>query len=72
MTPPALKGIIYTPTQILTVTGNGTFGQSSIFMPMIADQIAFSGSSVAQVESNADTVTAVSMPTLSGGPRLTH
>ena len=67
-----LKGILYTPTQVLEVTGNGTFGQSSIFMPMIADRIAFSGSSVVQVESNSDTITAVPMPTLSGGPRLTH
>jgi hypothetical protein len=45
-----IMGAIYTPTQFIEVIGNGTFGQSSPFMPMIADRVSFSGSSVTQSE----------------------
>src|SRR4051812_15570622 len=45
-----LRGGIYLPTQTLSVTGNNSFGSRSDFMPIIADQISFSGSSAAQLD----------------------
>jgi Flp pilus assembly protein TadG len=66
-----LKGAIYTPTQILSVTGNNSFGQQSDFMPLIADQISFSGSSVAKLDVTA-MATVAPLPTLTSGARLTQ
>jgi Flp pilus assembly protein TadG len=66
-----LKGAIYTPTQVLSVNGNSSFGQTSDFMPLIADQISFSGSSVARLDLTA-MPTAAPLPTLASGARLTQ
>jgi Flp pilus assembly protein TadG len=48
-----LTGAIYTPTQTLTVSGSGSFGQASAFMPLIADQIKFAGSSTTHADLSA-------------------
>ena len=66
-----LKGAIYTPTQKLEVTGNAGFGDQSSFMPMIADVVSFSGSSVIQSDVK-NTQIALPMATMSSGSRLTE
>jgi len=66
-----LKGAIYTPTQKLVVTGNAGFGDQNSFMPMIADTVSFSGSSVIQSDVK-NTQTALPMATMSSGSRLTE
>lgn len=48
-----LTGALYTPTQGISVTGNGTFGQGDTSMPIIADRISFSGSSVVKLDVSA-------------------
>jgi hypothetical protein len=64
-----IKGVIYTPTQQLTLTGTGTFGQTSPFMPLIADQIKISGNAGASSDVTAmDTVQPV--PFVSTSARL--
>jgi Flp pilus assembly protein TadG len=45
-----LVGAIYTATQTVSVTGGSGFGQQSQLMPIIADQIKFSGSTTAKAE----------------------
>jgi hypothetical protein len=45
-----LKGAIYMPKSRVEVTGNGTFGVSSPFMPIIADTVKMSGSSVQKTD----------------------
>lgn len=47
-----LTGAIYTPTQTLTLNGGSSFGQSSAFMPIIADQIKFAGSTTTRVDTS--------------------
>lgn len=37
-------GGIYTPTQIVTLQGGSGFGQTSSFMPVIADRVRVAGS----------------------------
>jgi Flp pilus assembly protein TadG len=66
-----LKGAIYTPTQKLEVTGNAGFGDQSSFMPMIADVVSFSGSSVVQSDVK-NTQIALPLATMSSGSRLTE
>jgi Flp pilus assembly protein TadG len=66
-----LKGAIYTPTQSLEVTGNAGFGDQSSFMPMIADTVSFSGSSVIQSDVK-NTQTALPMAMMAAGSRLTE
>ena len=66
-----LKGAIYTPTQKLEVTGNAGFGDQSSFMPMIADVVSFSGSSVIQSDVKNMQI-ALPMATMSSGSRLTE
>ncbi len=64
-----IKGVVYTPTQQLTLTGTGTFGQTSPFMPIIADQIKISGNAGASSDVTAmDTVKPV--PFVPTGARL--
>lgn len=64
-----LVGAIYTPTQSLKVNGNGSLGQASPFMPLIADQILFSGS--ATVRAKTDQMEPVRpLPPPPGGIRL--
>ncbi len=38
-----LKGAIYAPTQLVRMNGNGTFGQTSPFMPLIAERLILTG-----------------------------
>jgi hypothetical protein len=45
-----LKGAIYMPKSHVEVTGNGSFGVSSPFMPIIADTVKMSGSSVQETK----------------------
>ncbi|HVL71161.1 MAG TPA: pilus assembly protein TadG-related protein [Beijerinckiaceae bacterium] len=45
-----LAGAIYTPTQRITVSGTGGFGQASQLMPLVADQLKFTGNSVTKVD----------------------
>jgi hypothetical protein len=45
-----LVGAIYTATQTVSVTGGSGFGQQSQLMPIIADQIKFSGSTTANAD----------------------
>mgnify|MGYP003584081175 CR=1 FL=1 len=45
-----LKGAIYMPKSRVEVTGNGSFGVSSPFMPIIADTVKMSGSSVQKTD----------------------
>ena len=45
-----LVGAIYTATQTISVTGSSGFGQQSQLMPIIADQIKFSGSTTAKAD----------------------
>jgi Flp pilus assembly protein TadG len=52
-----IVGAIYAPTQSITVNGSSTFGQATPFMPIIADQIKFAGSTTARAD-----VTAVKTP----------
>jgi Flp pilus assembly protein TadG len=60
----SIMGALYAPSQFIEVTGNGTFGQSNPFMPMVADRVSFSGSSVTQSEVTA-------MKTVAPIPRFT-
>jgi hypothetical protein len=48
-----IKGAIYAPTQTVSINGSGSFGQSSDFMPLIADQIHITGSSVVESDLTA-------------------
>jgi Flp pilus assembly protein TadG len=63
----ALRGAIYTPTQGLTVTGNN-FGQPNAFMPIIVDQVKFTGSST--LRATSDTQVARPLPRVGGSARL--
>ena len=45
-----LVGAIYTATQTVSVSGGSGFGQQSPLMPIIADQIKFSGSMTANAD----------------------
>ncbi len=45
-----LTGSVYLPTQTLTINGGSGFGQSSSFMPIIADQVKFAGSTTARAD----------------------
>ncbi len=45
-----LVGAIYTATQTVSVSGGSGFGQQSPLMPLIADQIKFSGSMTANAD----------------------
>ena len=64
-----LKGGIYLPTQSLSVNGNGSFGQQSEFMPLIADQLSFSGNATAQLDLTA-MQTPAPLPRFSSGAKL--
>lgn len=66
-----LKGAIYLPTQILSVNGNGSFGQQSDFMPLIADQLSFSGNSSTRLDLTA-MQTPAPLPRFSSGAQLLY
>jgi Flp pilus assembly protein TadG len=63
----ALRGAIYTPAQALALTGNN-FGQPNAFMPIIVDQVKFTGSST--LRASTDIQVAQPLPRLSGNARL--
>ncbi len=64
-----LTGALYTPTQSITINGSGTFGQTSPYMPMIADTLKFTGNSTVNLDTTKMT-TAGSLPTIEIGARL--
>jgi hypothetical protein len=66
-----VKGAIYTPTQNLTVTGNGGFNSTGTFMPMVASIISFSGNSTTRADTTANP-TKEPLPLSEMGARLTH
>ena len=45
-----LTGAIYAPTQTVRMNGNGTFGQSSPLMPLIADKVVITGNTTAKID----------------------
>ncbi|MHB2170115.1 TadE/TadG family type IV pilus assembly protein [Alsobacter sp. R-9] len=45
-----LQGGIYTPTQTVTLNGSGSFGQSNVYMPVVADQIKLTGNATTQAD----------------------
>lgn len=66
-----LTGAIYTPTQSITLNGGSSFGQNSPFMPLVADQIKFSGNTTAKIDTSKMS-TVQSLPTLLSGARLSQ
>lgn len=66
-----LVGGIYLPTQTLTLTGSSGFGQSSGFMPIIADKISVSGNATAHLDTTVMS-TATALPLSRGGAILTQ
>ena len=68
-----LVGSIYLPTQDLTLNGNGTFGQNSPYMPIIANTVKITGNNTTTVEAD-ETKLKVTMPIskLASGARLAH
>jgi hypothetical protein len=73
-----LVGAIYAPSQRVEFLGNSAYGQASRFMPVIADTVAFTGSSEVTIRADttvkADTTamdTNPPLPTLDTLPRLT-
>ena len=67
-----LVGAIYAPRQAIELRGNGSFGQQSDFMPIIADTITFTGNTTASADATA-MQPAVALPKHpSGGARVTN
>ena len=67
----SLSGAIYLPTQSLTVNGSSTFGQASSFMPIIAEQVKFAGSTTARTDVSSMR-TPAPLPLSQGGARLVN
>jgi hypothetical protein len=63
--------VIYTPVRSLTVNGDGGFGASNPFMPVVADTIKFSGNSVTQADQTVMRP-AEPLPSFSIGARLAN
>jgi hypothetical protein len=66
-----LVGAIYTATQTVSVTGGSGFGQQSQLMPIIADQIKFSGSTTAKADISGFNM-AAPLPQAGSDARLTE
>jgi hypothetical protein len=66
-----LKGVIYAPTQEVSMNGTGLFGQVSPFMPIIADTIKITGNAGATADTAALGTTAP-VPTTPTGARLVY
>lgn len=66
-----LMGAIYAPTQDLKLTGDGTFGQASPFMPMIANTVTISGNNSTYVDATKTALVAP-LPKSSSGARLSE
>ncbi|MCP8941045.1 hypothetical protein NK718_21190 [Alsobacter sp. SYSU M60028] len=64
-----LLGAIYTPTQSITVTGNSGFGQTSAFMPLVADTLKFSGNSTLNLDTTVMKPSG-DLPRVENGARL--
>jgi hypothetical protein len=45
-----VTGAIYAPTQLVRMNGSGTFGQTSPFMPLIADKVIITGNTTAHTD----------------------
>jgi len=66
-----LVGAIYTATQTVSVAGGSGFGQQSQLMPIIADQIKFSGSTTANADVSGFNM-AAPLPKAGSEARLTE
>jgi len=66
-----LVGAIYTGTQTVSVSGGSGFGQQSQLMPIIADQIKFSGSTTAKADVTGFNM-AAPLPQAGSDTRLTE
>jgi hypothetical protein len=66
-----LTGAIYLPTQTLTINGGSGFGQTSTFMPIIADQVKFAGSTTPRADLQTMR-TAQPLTQVKNGARLTQ
>jgi Flp pilus assembly protein TadG len=66
-----LKGAIYAPTQLVRMNGNGTFGQTSPFMPLIADRVIMTGNTTANVDASSVNLVAP-LPRSASGARLSQ
>jgi Flp pilus assembly protein TadG len=66
-----LVGAIYTATQTVSVSGGSGFGQQSPLMPIIADQIKFSGSMTANADVSGFNM-AAPLPQAGSEARLTE
>jgi Flp pilus assembly protein TadG len=64
-----LKGAIYAPTQLVRMNGNGTFGQNSPFMPLIAERVILTGNATANVDASSVDLVAP-LPRSASGARL--
>lgn len=64
-------GAIYTPTQTVTVTGTGSFGDTSPYMPIVADKVTISGNADVRIE-HAGLGSVIPLPNTAGGIRLTR
>lgn len=64
-----LKGAIYAPTQNVKMNGNGTFGQASPFMPLIANTVTITGSNTTVVDATTTSLVAP-LPQSSSGVRV--
>ena len=64
-----LKGAIYAPTQLVRMNGTGTFGQTSPFMPLIADRLIMTGNTTANVDASSVDLVAP-LPRSASGARL--
>lgn len=64
-----ILGAIYTPAQSLEITGSSGFGQNARYMPLIADQIKFSGNSTTRSDVAA-VISPEPLPNALGGVRL--
>jgi hypothetical protein len=66
-----VKGVIYTPTQTISVTGSGGFGSTGTFMPLVASIISFSGNSTTRADTTAHP-TKEPLPLSEMGAKLTN
>ncbi|WP_407530673.1 TadE/TadG family type IV pilus assembly protein [Methylobacterium oryzisoli] len=67
-----LVGAIYAPRQAIDLRGNGSFGQQSDFMPIIADTITFTGNTTATADATAMQPVVALPKHPSGGARVTN
>jgi len=66
-----LMGAIYAPTQDVRLNGNGTFGQASPYMPLIANTVTITGSNTTVVDATK-TAVVEPLPNSASGARLSQ